>query len=261
MIYMNDVKHSSDIAISLDRIHVTYGHESVLNDMSFQFEKGKTYTLIGPSGCGKTTLLYAIAGLLPLNSGTVTFSSTITRDHLAVVLQEYGLFPWKTVWQNILLGLQIKSKKISAEQERSALEISKNLGLEAMLKKYPHQLSGGQKQRVAIARSWLLSPEIMLMDEPFSALDTMTRETLQNTIIDLHALRPITWITVTHNIEEAVYLGQEILLMSQNGGQVIRRIPNPWFGSPNFRTEAAYYDLCRQVRLTMQEVYDAGGAR
>lgn len=246
----------SQVAIQLNSVKVSYGSESVLTNFSFNFEREKAYTLIGPSGCGKTTLLYGIAGLIPLDGGSVAFSSTLTKEHLAVVLQEYGLFPWKTVWQNLILGLQIKSKKLSAEQVASAKEIAQHLGIENMLKKYPHQLSGGQKQRVAIGRSWLLSPEIMLMDEPFSAIDTMTRENLQNTIIDLHLTRPITWVTVTHNIEEAVYLGQEILLMSKAGGHVVKQIKNPHFGTTNLRAQSSFYEMCRHVRLAMQEVYD-----
>jgi NitT/TauT family transport system ATP-binding protein len=117
-------------------------------------------------------------------------------------------------------------------------------------------LSGGQKQRVAIGRAWLLAPEIMLMDEPFSALDAITRENLQNTIIKLSKKRPVTWVTVTHNIEEAVFLGEEILLMSKSDGCIYERFENPNFGDVHLRENPKFYELCLRVRKAMQEVHD-----
>lgn len=243
-------------AFSLNRVHLGYDAHTVLKDLSITFEKGKSYTILGPSGCGKTTLLYAIAGLRSLDHGEITFPSNLTQNHIAVVLQEYGLFPWKTVWQNLILGLQLKYKSIEENQILRAQKLAKELGLEKHLEKFPHQLSGGQKQRVAIARAWLLAPEIMLMDEPFSALDAITRENLQNTIIKLSQKRPVTWVTVTHNIEEAVFLGHEILLMSKTDGTIYERFENPEFGDLHLRENPKFYELCIKIRKAMKAVHD-----
>lgn len=244
------------VAVELDAINIKYDSEHILKDLSITFEHGKSYTIIGPSGCGKTTLLYTIAGLNNTVSGTIRFGNPDVKNHIAMVLQEYGLFPWKTVWQNLILGYVIRHGALEDSESIRAKKLAADLGLEAHLEKYPHQLSGGQKQRVALARSWLLTPEIMLMDEPFSAIDTITRENLQNTIIDLSKERALTWITVTHNIEEAVFLGSEILLMSQTGGAIIKRIVNPYFGDVHLREKPEFYALCLQIRKAMQEVHD-----
>lgn len=243
-------------SVALKTVNIQYDAEHIIKDLTLSFEKGKSYTIIGPSGCGKTTLLYAIAGIKPMLSGSIEFMPPDAQSHIAMVLQEYGLFPWKTVWQNITLGLVIRDKALSSEAKTNAEKIAKELGLLAHLDKYPQQLSGGQKQRVAIARAWLLSPQIMLMDEPFSALDTITRETLQNTIIELIAKRQLTWITVTHNIEEAVFLGAEVLLMAQKGGGIVKRFTNPFFGDPLLREKPEFYALCVDIRKAMQEVHD-----
>ncbi len=243
-------------AIALNAVNIQHDDEPIIKDLTLSFEQGKSYTIIGPSGCGKTTLLYTIAGLNTILSGTLDFKPMDAQSHIAMVLQEYGLFPWKTVWQNMTLGLIIRQKTLGEAETSNASKIAKELGIEAHLEKYPHQLSGGQKQRVAIARAWLLSPQIMLMDEPFSAVDTITRETLQNTIIELIAKRELTWITVTHNIEEAVFLGAEVLLMAQKGGTIIKRFENPYFGDPLLREKPEFYALCLEIRKAMQAVHD-----
>jgi len=243
-------------AIILDSIHIKYDDVSIIKDLSISFEQGKSYTIIGPSGCGKTTLLYTLAGLNTPYLGQIKFADSGAKDHIAMVLQEYGLFPWKTVWQNLILGHTIRQGKLSESDAERAKQLAFDLGLDAHLDKFPHQLSGGQKQRVAIGRAWLLTPQIMLMDEPFSAIDTINRETLQNTIISLSKKRTLTWITVTHNIEEAVFLGSEILLMASNGGTILKRIVNPYFGDEKLREKPEFYTLCLQVRQAMQEVHD-----
>lgn len=240
-------------AISLSDVSLSYESTCVLDGFSYHFIKDKSYTIIGPSGCGKTTLLYAMAGLTVPNSGHIEFPNSEDRSNTAMVLQDYGLFPWKTVWQNIWLGMVIR-KQTDVDTLNRAKKVVCDLGLELHLDKYPHQISGGQKQRVAIARAWLLSPHIMLMDEPFSALDTLTRENLQNTIVELNKKRPLTWITVTHNIEEAVFLGTDILLMSTNGGVFSHHFVNPNYGDLNLREKTEFYDLCSKIRKAMQEV-------
>lgn len=240
-------------AISLTDVTLSYEDACVLDGFNYNFIKDKSYTIIGPSGCGKTTLLYAMAGLTPPTSGQIDFFIPEDKENTAMVLQDYGLFPWKTVWQNIWLGMVIR-KQTDADTLQRAKKVVSDLGLEMHLEKYPHQISGGQKQRVAVARAWLLKPHIMLMDEPFSALDTLTRENLQNTIVELNQKRPITWITVTHNIEEAVFLGSDILLMSAHGGAFSHHFINPDFGDLTLREKPAFYDLCTKIRKAMQGV-------
>ena len=139
-------------SVALKTVNIQYDAEHIIKDLTLSFEQGKSYTIIGPSGCGKTSLLYAIAGLKPMLSGSLEFMPPNAQSQIAMVLQEYGLFPWKTVWQNITLGLIIRDKALSAEAKTNAEKIAKELGLLAHLDKYPQQLSGGQKQRVAIAR-------------------------------------------------------------------------------------------------------------
>lgn len=245
-----------DFAFTLDKVNLSYDGNTVLKAVTLPFERGKSYTILGPSGCGKTTLLFAIAGLRPPDSGNITFHKAYSKDHIAIILQEFGLFPWKTVWQNLILGLVLKQNVLDAGQIDEAKELATALGLEKHLHKYPHQLSGGQKQRVAIGRAWLMAPEIMLMDEPFSSLDAITRENLQNTIVKLSKERTVTWVTVTHSIEEAVFLGQEILLMSKTEGLIYERFINEEFGDLHLREKPAFYDLCLKVRRAMQEVHD-----
>lgn len=248
--------------LTLNEVTVGYGEQTIIDNLTLTLEKGKSYTLIGHSGCGKTTLLYTLGGLIQPKNGGLNFESVTTASHVATVLQEYGLFPWKTVRENLSLGLIIKYKKLSSEMTASIEKLAIKLGLDTHLDKYPHQLSGGQKQRVAIGRAWLLSPELLLMDEPFSALDTITREALQNSVISLSSKQETTWVTVTHNIEEAVFLGREILLMSQTGGAITHRFDNPNFGDLELREKPEFYALCLQIRQAMKEIHLAdGGAR
>lgn len=232
--------------------HLSMGYASIpiLEDLNLQFEANKTYAIIGASGCGKTTLLYAIAGLLSPSSGQIVINGQSTMEahaETAIVLQEYGLFPWKSVWENLVLGLTLKNTLMN-EKTKQAKALANQLGLSAHLDKYPAQLSGGQKQRVAIGRSWLLEPNLLLMDEPFSSLDALTREELQDMVIDLYREKPTSMILVTHSIEEAVYLGQHILLMAPKGGKILNVYDNPNFGLCNHRETDEFYHICQKIR-------------
>lgn len=240
--------------IQLENVTVEYGSTPVLDQLSYGFDAQKTYAIIGPSGCGKTTLLYAIAGLLsPQNGQILVKGETLSalRQETAIVLQEFGLFPWKTVWHNLSLGLVLK-KNFSLEKRVQLETLAQLLGLTDHLHKYPAQLSGGQKQRVAIGRSWALDPDLLLMDEPFSALDALTREELQDTVVNLFKTKPTTMILVTHSIEEAVYLGQEILLMAPSGGKILKTYANAGFGLENHREQDAFFRLCQEIRQDLR---------
>lgn len=233
---------------------IKYDDETVLNNFSLHLEKNKTCAIIGPSGCGKSTLLYSLSGLVQPSSGEISIQGNKVvknRKETALILQNNGLFPWKTVWENVTLGLKIRgvSEDILVPITNHLLE---KLGIYQLKNKYPIQLSGGQKQRVAIARALSIEPDLLLMDEPFSALDAITRETLQNVILDLFQETKMTTILVTHNIEEAVFLGQKIVIMNKKSS-VKKTIDNAIFGKKNLRYSPKFFEMCTEIRRLLEE--------
>ncbi len=191
----------------------------VFEGLSFEISLGVPLSVIGPSGCGKTTLLYLLSGLKKPESGEILFKGESLNGHrreIALVLQHYGLLPWKTVFQNVSLGLRIRglSKK---ETEKIVLPILRELAIDHLVDRFPNRLSGGERQRVAIARALALKPSLLLLDEPFSSLDALTREYLQNLILSICRQRELALVHVTHSIEEAVFLGERALVMSVGG--------------------------------------------
>ncbi|MGE5553374.1 MAG: ABC transporter ATP-binding protein [Betaproteobacteria bacterium] len=220
-----------------------------LTGIDFTLAPGELWAVIGPSGCGKSTLLYLLAGLLRPTKGEVFFRGGPPLAHqreIALILQGYGLFPWKTVRDNVALGLQIR-RVPPVEIRRRTDEILAAVGLGEYGDFFPEELSGGQKQRVAIARSFVLEPALLLMDEPFSALDALARERLQNLLLGLCLSREMGTILVTHNIEEAVFLGRRILVMSRRPGRVVAVVDNPDVGKEGYRSSPAF--LARATRL------------
>jgi NitT/TauT family transport system ATP-binding protein len=194
----------------------------VLDDVSLSIGKSEFVCLLGPSGCGKTTLLNAIAGFDKVSSGSITIDGLEVKGPCVrniTLFQNYGLLPWRNVQSNVELGLE--SRKIPKNKIR---EISDKyielVGLESFKKSYPHQLSGGMQQRVAIARALALQPEILFMDEPFGALDVITRANMQDEIIRLWKEYNKTIIFVTHDIDEAVYLADRIVIMAPHPGRI-----------------------------------------
>jgi NitT/TauT family transport system ATP-binding protein len=191
-----------------------------IRDLTFTLAPGELVCLVGPSGCGKTTLLRCISGLLPVTSGEVVLENkpvTSPPPGMAVVFQEYGrsLFPWLTVWQNVELPL--KEKKVPRpERQRLVAEALDAVGLADSGSAHPWQLSGGMQQRVAIARAVAYEPSILLMDEPFAAVDAQTRAELEDLIRRLWQRLGVTILFVTHDIDEAVYLGQRVLVLSNS---------------------------------------------
>ncbi|HOV80441.1 MAG TPA: ABC transporter ATP-binding protein [Bacillota bacterium] len=230
-----------------------------LNNVSFDLAAGQTCAIIGPSGCGKSTLLYVLAGLLKQTGGNVSICGEAVkpkRRETALILQDYGLLPWKTALQNTSLGLEIRGVP---RRECMILveEAMKELGIWEFRDHYPAQLSGGQRQRVAIARSLTLGPDLFLMDEPFSSLDALTREGLQNTLLDFWKKKKATIVLVTHNIEEAVFLGQKILIFSARPGTILHVIDNGEVGDHDYRKKTLFYRRCSQVR----EIIERGSLR
>ena len=195
---------------------------TAVKDLTFSVREGEFLTLVGPSGCGKSTLLDLLGGLTQPKAGKILLNGQeITGPGLdrGIVFQQYALFPWKTARGNVEFGLEAKgfTKKEKEERTRHFLSL---VGLEGFEDRYPHELSGGMKQRVAIARSLAYDPEVLLMDEPFAALDAQTRETLQSELLRIWDKTKKTILFITHGIDEAVFLGQRVAVMSPNPGSI-----------------------------------------
>jgi len=221
-----------------------------LQNINLSIKKGEKCVLLGPSGSGKTSLLYLVAGLLKPSRGQVLINNTeITGPYAksALILQDYGLFPWKTVLANAQLGLEIKKMPKQASREK-VLNLLEKLSIKEYASKYPFELSGGQRQRVAIARALALEPEILLMDEPFSALDSLTREQMQRLILELWQEKRFTFILVTHSIEEAVFLGEKIVILSEGPGRIVEVVANKNPGDKGFRNTPDFYNQCTFIR-------------
>ncbi len=195
---------------------------NVLNDINLSVKKGEFVSLLGPSGCGKSTLLYLIAGLESISEGSLTLDGKKVDKpgpDRVVVFQSDGLFPWMTVLENVLYGLKIK-KMPKEKANKKAMDMLKMVHLGKYIDSYPHQLSGGMKQRVAIARALVMDPEILLMDEPFAALDEQTRMVLHKELLDIWRRTEVTIVFVTHNIREAVLLSEKIVVMATRPGSI-----------------------------------------
>jgi len=229
-----------------------------LADISLTVPTGTVCAVIGPSGCGKSTLLKVIAGLIKDFEGEALINGRQV-DTKAVTIgfmpQNYGLLPWRTAEENIRLGCRIKGKWQQKDEQRLR-ELTSLLGLEGLLKRYPHELSGGQQQRVSLARVFLLRPDILLMDEPFSALDAITREEMQDVFCIMHEREQLTTILVTHYVEEALYLGQQIVLMCSSPGRVAEIIDNPWDAGTIRRDQLEFFRRGQQLR---QKIKALGG--
>ncbi len=200
-----------------------------LQDITATVPEGQFLCLLGPSGCGKSTLLNAMAGFTPLTSGAITIGGKTVREpgpDRGMVFQEYALFPWMSVEDNVRFGLDVKGVP-RAQADATVARITEKLGLSDFLKRYPKDLSGGMRQRVAIARILALDPPVMLMDEPFGALDALTRRTLQDELLRIWSEYRKTIVFVTHSIEEAIYLADRILVMTYRPGRIKRDVTCP----------------------------------
>lgn len=221
-----------------------------MRGVSHTFAEGDLHALIGPSGCGKTTILYLLAGLLsPVEGGILLRGAPVQRgrEKTAVILQDFGLFPWKTVRDNLLLGLRLRRVSRREAEHRVAAVLSE-LGLAGKEALYPKQLSGGEKQRLAVGRALVLDPDLLLMDEPFSSLDAMTREALQDRLLQIHGNRVLTIVLVTHSIAEAAYLADSIHIVDRSAR--IRRVERDP-GGRGERTSAHFFERCVHVRAEL----------
>ncbi len=205
-----------EIAVSTRNISKTYpGNVEALRDLSLEFPRGQLTSLLGPSGCGKTTLLKIISGLLEPTSGEVEVNGepvTGPGPDRAFVFQDFALLPWADVLRNVAFGLELRGIPVS-EREDIAQQHIKNVGLDGFEKSFPHELSGGMRQRVGLARALAVESEVLLMDEPFSAVDEQTRRKFQEDLLGLVERENKTFIFVTHSIEEAVYVSDQIAIL------------------------------------------------
>jgi len=239
--------------ISIKDLSVAYqsnlGETLALDKINIDIASGDIYTFIGPSGCGKSTLLYVLSGILTEYSGSVSINGRGVdprNQRIGLILQNYGLLPWKNVYQNTMLGLRIK-------HDRTALNdysryILNQLGINDLLQRYPRELSGGQQQRVAIARAFIMKPDLLLMDEPFSALDAITREEMQALFLDIWKQHSVTTVFITHSVDEALYLGRKIVVLSDAPGRILEVVDNPCFKLDNLRFRDEYYAMSVRLR-------------
>jgi len=218
---------SAQAAISLDKVtkfYETFKGDRIeaLTDVSLDIGESEFVTLVGPSGCGKSTLLKIISGLLPHTDGTVMINGQHvtgpTRD-IGFVFQRAVLLPWKTVLGNVLLPFETEGK-ITAEHKENAMELLAMTGLKGFEHRYPTELSGGMQQRVSIARALVYDPALLLMDEPFGALDALTRDQMNVSLLDIWAKRKKTIVFVTHSISEAVFLADKVVVMTRRPAKI-----------------------------------------
>ncbi len=229
---MSDLLSVRGVTISYPTEHGTF---TAVEDVSFTVAERERFVLLGPSGCGKSTLLKSIAGFMPVSGGVMELSGQrISRPgpDRVVVFQEFDqLLPWKTVLANVVYPLRVAKRMCQEDARATALRFITMVGLDRFADTYPHQLSGGMKQRVAIARSLALDPRMLLMDEPFASLDALTRRKMQEELLAIWEATHKTLLFVTHSIEEAVLLGDRILVLSPGPGRVRRILDNPAAGA------------------------------
>jgi NitT/TauT family transport system ATP-binding protein len=253
--------HSSPIAldtsvedgvVQVRGISKLYGTTEALRNVDLEFSRGKLTTLLGPSGCGKTTLLKIIAGLIPATSGEIRVNDKVVTGpgpERAFVFQDFALMPWATVERNVAFGLELRGVN-AAERKRVATRYIEEVGLAGFADKYPHELSGGMRQRVGIARAFAVNADVLLLDEPFSAVDEQNRRKFQEDLLRLVEMEKKTFIFVTHSIEEAVYVSDRIVLLSPRPGR-ISQIIDPTIdrsASPDdIRRDPGYLDTVEEI--------------
>jgi NitT/TauT family transport system ATP-binding protein len=228
------------------------GGVEALNEITLDFPQGQLTSLLGPSGCGKTTLLKIIAGLISPTRGEVSVGGhkvTGPGPERAFVFQDFALMPWANVMRNVAFGLELKGIG-KAERETTALNYIEAVGLRGFERSYPHELSGGMRQRVGLARALAVNAEVLLMDEPFSAVDEQTRRKFQEDLLGLIARERRTFIFVTHSIEEAVYVSDRVVLLSRRPSRVSAIIePDVARGGDpeKIRRNSAYLDTVEHI--------------
>jgi NitT/TauT family transport system ATP-binding protein len=223
---------------------------TALEGLSFSVERGAFVSIVGPSGCGKSTALRLIAGLTSPDSGSISWDGA--RPPLGFVFQDAALLPWGVVEQNVRLPLELAGTDEATIRDRVG-EALALVGLTPFARSYPRELSGGMRMRVSIARALAANASLLLMDEPFAALDEPTRERLNDELREIWMARQLTILFVTHSIYESVYLSSRVIVLSGRPGQVVadEAMPEPRIRDPEFRTSAAYGERCRTLRKAL----------
>ena len=244
-------------SVELTDVRKVYGSSvEAVKGVNISINDGALCVLVGPSGCGKSTLLHVLSGIIKEYSGQATLNGTALNPkvhNIGFIPQNFGLLPWRNVEKNCLLSLKIKKKIITSELRERIDYIMNKLNINDLRDRYPKELSGGQKQRAAIARAFIMNPDLLLMDEPFSALDALTREEAQELFIDVWNQYKPTTVFVTHSIEEAIYMGKKIVIMSHCPGIIVETIDNPLFNTENLRQNEEYFRLSSHIRTIIKK--------
>jgi NitT/TauT family transport system ATP-binding protein len=246
-----------DSAVSVRNVSKVYGDVQALKDLSLEFPRGELTSLLGPSGCGKTTLLKIIAGLLKPTSGEIEVNGarvTGPGPDRSFVFQDFALLPWASVIRNVAFGLELRGV---AKSERDAIaeKYIRDVGLAGFEKKFPHQLSGGMRQRVGLARALSVNAQVLLLDEPFSAVDEQTRRKFQEDLLELVKNERKTFIFVTHSIEEAVYVSDQIAILLPRPSRVSEIIRPSSFRDKsvdNIRRDPEYLDIVDRIWASLR---------
>lgn len=222
-----------------------------LGPVSFTLGHDDICAIIGPSGCGKTTLLNVMSGIIRNYEGEVLLNGEELNPHIhriGLIPQNFGLLPWKTVEENCLLPLKIRKEAINKDIIEKMNSIMKKLNIESLKNRYPKELSGGQRQRVSIVRSFLMQPDLLLMDEAFSALDAIIKEEAQELFLEIWNENKRNTFFVTHNIDEALYMGKKIIIMSNTPGEIIEVIDNSLFNNKEYKNCNDYPRLFSRIK-------------
>ncbi|MCX3311399.1 taurine ABC transporter ATP-binding subunit [Pantoea vagans] len=234
--------------LRIAHLNARYAGLPVLQDINLQLDSQELLVVLGPSGCGKTTLLNLVAGFLPVESGSITLDNqpvTGPGAERGVVFQHEGLLPWRNVLDNVAFGLQLAGMPRQT-REAIARKLIRQVGLEGAEKRAIWQLSGGQRQRVGIARALATDPQLLLLDEPFGALDAFTREQMQTLLLTLWRDSGKQILLITHDIEEAIFLASELILLSPGPGRIVERL------RPEFGRRFAAGESCRSIKSDPQ---------
>lgn len=245
---------SPEPALVFDKVSMRFADGTLaLDDVSLTINKGEFVSIVGPSGCGKSTLLKIASGLVPHSEGSVQ----VDRSQLGYTFQDATLLPWRKVLGNVELLMELRGVP-KAERKRIALEQISMVGLDGFANHYPKRLSGGMKMRVSLARSLALNPSVFMFDEPFGALDEITRERLNDEVISLYRQKGFTGLFITHSISEAVYMSTKVIVMSRRPGKIqsVYDIPFAYPRDESLRYDPEFTRLCGEISVALRRAIE-----
>lgn len=242
--------------LDCQNVGLTLSGKEILHNIRFSLTPGARLAVVGPSGCGKSSLLHVLAGLRSPTSGRVLYNEkmiTAPSRERVLIFQTYALFPWKSAGENVVFALKARGERVGLREQ--AQEYLNMLGLKNAYDLFPHELSGGMQQRVGIARALAAQPEILLLDEPFAALDTLTKDSVLEDVMQILEKNKKSLILVTHNIEEALYMSERVLVMAPEPGRIVQDVvvpqekPDRWI---DFKHEKSFLDLETEIYTRLQ---------